>query len=333
MAELRRIWLTINHEEAAAWAALLTRAGLAVDRQVDVTYGMFERDELVATASLSGEIIKCVAVAPEAQSENLLAPLMQAVFAHLADDDSHHAFVYTKPDTQAFFQSLGFKPLAHSDAAVLLERGYPDLTVYLQTLQARKRPGTAAAIVMNANPFTRGHHYLVAQAASQYATVYVFVLSAERSWFSAEDRLAMVRLGTQALTNVVVVPTRGYLVSSATFPSYFLKERADLAIARQQAQIDAELFVTKIAPALNIEARFVGEEPLSPVTAVYNQVLAATLGDRVQLRVLPRLTEKGVPISATAVRHALRTRDDATLKQLLLPIVYRYVKEHPSHAN
>jgi [citrate (pro-3S)-lyase] ligase len=186
---------------------------------------------------------------------------------------------------------------------------------------------------MNANPFTRGHHYLVSQAAQQYDTVYVFVLSAERALFSATDRLAMVKLGTQEFSNVVVLPTRDYMVSSATFPSYFLKDRADLAVAKQQARIDAELFVQKIAPTLGITARFVSEEPLSPVTAVYNTELAAAFVGHIQLHVLPRKAVAGAPISATTVRQALQNADQSTLEKLLLPSIYRYIKEHSSHAN
>ncbi|MFD1485317.1 [citrate (pro-3S)-lyase] ligase [Lacticaseibacillus baoqingensis] len=333
MAELRRIWLTINREEATAWAALLTKSQLAVDHQVDVTFGMFEGETLLATASLYGQIIKCVAVDPAAQSENLLAPLIQAAFDQLRADGVEHAFIYTKPSTQTFFSSLGFTPLAASQDVVLLERGYPDLDDYLQFLRQKKRPGTAAAIVMNANPFTRGHHYLVTQAASQFDTVYVFVLSAEHSQFSAADRLAMVKLGTQDLPNVVVLPTRDYMVSSATFPSYFLKDRADLAVAKQQAQVDAALFVQKIAPTLAITTRFVGEEPLSPVTAVYNDALAAAFAGSLQLQVIPRLQSDGAPISATAVRQALANSDQGTLEKLLLPQINRYIKEHSSHAN
>ncbi|MDN6091952.1 MAG: [citrate (pro-3S)-lyase] ligase, partial [Lacticaseibacillus paracasei] len=49
MATLKRIWLALNPQEAAAWQALLTTAGLAADRQVDYTVGIFEGETLLAT--------------------------------------------------------------------------------------------------------------------------------------------------------------------------------------------------------------------------------------------------------------------------------------------
>ena len=42
MATLKRIWLALNPQEAAAWQALLTTAGLAADRQVDYTVGILK---------------------------------------------------------------------------------------------------------------------------------------------------------------------------------------------------------------------------------------------------------------------------------------------------
>ena len=46
------------------------------------------------------------------------------------------------------------------------------------------------------------------------------------------------------------------LVSNATFPSYFLKDEA--AVIDGHARLDLAVF-TKIAAALNITARYVGE--------------------------------------------------------------------------
>ena len=76
---------------------------------------------------------------------------------------------------------------------------------------------------MNANPFTKGHQYLVEQT-KESPHVYVFVLSEDKSLFS-KARFAMVQKGVAHLPNVTVLSTEDYLVSSATFPTYFLKKR------------------------------------------------------------------------------------------------------------
>ena len=50
------------------------------------------------------------------------------------------------------------------------------------------------------------------------------------------------------------------MVSSATFPSYFLKEKADLEVAKVQATLDATLFLENIVPTLQLTKRYVGQD-------------------------------------------------------------------------
>lgn len=334
MTTLKRIWFDLNPQAAEAWQTLLVDAGLTPDRQVDYTVGIFEGDDLLATGSLSGNIIKEVAISPTAQHENLLAQIIQALLDRLDDETITHSFVYTKPSTLKFFQSLGFKQLAATESVVLLERGYPNFADYTKLLEESRQSGKpVAAIVMNANPVTRGHAYLIEQAAKNNAVVYVFVLSAERSMFTATERLALVKKVAARWPNVVVLPTQDYMVSSTTFPSYFLKDRADAAIATAQAGLDAALFKQRIAPILGITRRYVGEEPLSPVTAIYNQQLAATFADDIELIVVPRLTIGGSVVSATRVRAAIEQRDWTTVEQLVYPEVYKEIKERSTHEN
>lgn len=333
MPQLKRIWLTINQQEAQARQKLLRQAGLANDQQVDYTLGLFEGEELVATGSLLGAIIKAVAVAPAYRAENLLAPLVQGLLDRLDTLQQTHAFVYTKPATSRYFNALGFQNLMQTDQIALLEYGYPDFNDYLNFLAQHKRSGPAAAIVMNADPMTKGHLYLIQQAAQANTTVYVFVLSSEQALFTAKQRLTMVKQATAALTNVVVLPTRGYLVSQATFPSYFLKDQADLNLAKQQALVDAQLFRQKLAPALAIEQRYVGSEPDSAVTAIYNQVLKRVFESKLKLQIIPRLQCAGHVISASAVRRALQAQDDESIQQLVPQSIRRYVKECYDHGN
>lgn len=217
---------------------------------------------------------------------------------------------------------------------MLLERGYPNLTDYVASLEKQRRPEKpAAAIVMNANPITRGHAYLIETAAKANPVVYVFVLSAERSLFAADERLTLVRKVAARWPNVVVLPTNDYMVSNTTFPSYFLKERADADVAAVQARLDAALFKQAIAPVLGITRRYVGEEPLSPVTAIYNRELAATFGSEIELILVPRLMIDGDVVSATRVRAAMAQQDWKTVQQLVYPEVYQEIKERSTHGN
>ncbi len=89
------------------------------------------------------------------------------------------------------------------------------------------------AVVMNANPFTLGHRYLVEKAAKENDFVYVFVVSANTSLFSADERLQLVREGLSDLDNVVVVAGGDYMVSYATFPAYFCRTMSQRLITKR----------------------------------------------------------------------------------------------------
>ena len=78
-------------------------------------------------------------------------------------------------------------------------------------------------------------------------------------------RRKLVEAGVAHLPNVVLHDSGPYIISNATFPSYFLKDEA--AVIDGHARLDLAVF-TKIAAALNITARYVGEEPTSQVTGI-----------------------------------------------------------------
>ncbi len=325
---VKRLWLKEDKQAYAQWQALLRSSGLQPEADLDDTIGIYDDTVLIAAGSLSGKIIKCVAVREDYRAENLLAQLMTQLLERLYEKDETHCFLYTKLSNKAIFRSLGFREIIADEEVLFMEQGKPDFTDYLGYLKAHKKQGDASAIVMNANPFTKGHQYLVETAARQSPQVYVFVLSEEKSEFSTSDRLAMVRLGVAHLKNVTVLRTEDYLVSSATFPAYFLKDRAPLSIARTQASLDARLFKERIAPVLGISQRFVGEEPHSKVTEVYNQAMAHVFRDDLTLTVIPRLAVGKQIISATAVRRAMTDGDEAVLKDFLPETSYRYLMKH-----
>ena len=125
--------------------------------------------------------------------------------------------------------------------------------------------------------------------------------------FSSQVRLRLVREGTVHLPNVRVHPSGHYMISSATFPTYFLKQEEDATA--MQCALDCTVFAQCIAPPLHIRTRFVGQEPLDPVTARYNAAMAALLPRHgVQVREIPRLEVDGQPVSASRVRRLLKEK-------------------------
>ena len=116
----------------------------------------------------------------------------------------------------------------------------------------------------------------------------------------AVDRRAIVEKATADLANVHVVGTDRYLISSATFPDYFLKDQSRSSAA--WTGLDIAVFC-RTAKELGITKRFVGSEPFCPVTGAYNAAMAASLPEAgVEFVEIERKENNGTAISATAVR-------------------------------
>jgi [citrate (pro-3S)-lyase] ligase len=179
--------------------------------------------------------------------------------------------------------------------------------------------GTVGSIVMNCNPFTLGHRYLIEQALKMVDNLIIFVVEEDKSLFTFRERYAMVCEGTRDLDNVTVVPSGNFILSQTTFPEYFIKiEDNDL---ENNVEYDILLFAEAIAPKLNITYRFVGEEKADKVTNRYNLAMKDILPKHgVKIVEIPRKTidnDTGKVISASLVRERLEHYPFGNLSDLL----------------
>lgn len=308
------------------WQQLLESAGLTADTLPERTVLVWEGDELVATGSRQGDLLKYLAVAESHQGEDLTARVLTELRQDAFRAGIRHLFLYTKPQNKYLFSSLFFYPVAQTASVLLMEDRPNGIREFLAGYPAEESGSIVGAAVMNCNPFTLGHRYLIQEAAKQCDRLYVFVLSQEQPPFSAADRLELVRRGTQDIPNVTVLPTGPYLLSTATFPTYFLKDREQAGSI--QCALDAEIFTRYYAPHFHITRRFVGTEPLSPMTAMYNEALKAALPQKgIELIELPRLECDGKPISASAVRALLGTGQPEALRELVPPTTFTYLRQ------
>ncbi len=164
--------------------------------------------------------------------------------------------------------------------------------------------GIIGSIVMNCNPFTCGHRYLIEQALTKVDHLIIFVVEEDKSIFTFKERFAMVVEGTRDMKNVTVVPSGNFILSQTTFPEYFLKIEDDDII--HNVEYDITLFAEMIAPKLNISCRFVGEEPEDGVTNEYNEAMKRILPKHgIHILEIPRIKNNGHIISATVIRKKL----------------------------
>ena len=277
----------------------LEASGLRVDA-LDTYYAVQNpAGDILAGAGISGDIIKCVAVAEEARSEGLLTPLVSRIIQDASLHGIHNLKVFTKPQYRALFESLGFRMLAQAPLAVLLENGR-GLAAYCEYLRSMRRSGRSGVVVMNANPFTLGHRYLLSKALEQVDTLYVIPVKEDVSMFPYAERKAMIEAA--GLGDRVVVPEgSSYTISAATFPTYFLKDLS--AASEEQMRLDLDLFANHIVPALGAAVRFVGSEPSDSLTARYNTLMKELLP--VEVAEIERLKIQGGYVSASKVREYL----------------------------
>ena len=304
---------------------LLKQENIERDRNLDYTVGMFDADyNLVATGSCFKNTLRCFAVDHAHQGEGLL----NAVISNLVDYEysigNLELFIYTKVSTAKFFADVGFYEIARvEDKLVFMENRKDGFAKYLAKLKKSKKDGAViGAVVMNANPFTLGHQYLLEEASKACDFVHVFVVSEEASPIPFQVRYDLVQKGSSYLKNLVYHPTGNYIISSATFPSYFLKD--DELVIASQAKLDIKIF-TKIADTLKINHRFVGEEPFSEVTAIYNKVMEGELKKSgILYTEISRKTGATGPISASKIRESIKKGRIEEIKDVVPQTTYDF---------
>ncbi len=297
---------------------LLQLCSLRIDRIPEETVLLYDGDAAVATASRDGGVLRYVAVDPSFEGEGACARMLSLLIASAAEQGITELLLFTKPENERLFASLGFYGIIESPGAVLMENHRDGLEAYLSSLPEGK--GSIGAVVMNADPFTNGHLHLCRKASELCDFLYVFILSEETSRFSAAMRLSMAKEALINVPNAHVCPAGKYMISAATFPLYFIKD--ELKAEEIQADLDVLLFAKLIAPALKIEKRFVGTEPFCPFTARYNERLQAILPEYgIELITVPR--KDG--ISAKTARLYVETKEFEKLRTIVPPSSYEQI--------
>ncbi len=315
----------LDDKKYKIWERFLHQSGLHTDSDVTQTALLWENDELIATGSRNGNLLKCIAVDKRHQGEDLTAVVLSKLRQEAFEEGHRHLFLYTKPGNETLFSSLFFYPVAKTDTVLLMENKKNGILDFLDTMPSTASSGKIGAIVMNCNPFTLGHRYLVECAAKECSLLYLFVVSEDKSRFSFAQRLEMVKLGTADLKNVCVLTTGPYLVSSATFPTYFLKDREQAG--QVQCLLDVAIFTRYFVPKFSITDRFVGTEPLSPMTNQYNRAMKEHLPKHgVTLNEIPRRSIANTPISASEVRRLMDEKNIEKIKTLVPETTFRFLQ-------
>lgn len=301
----------------------LERNGLAFEEGCDDLVGVHDAGELVAVGARAGNILKMIAVEQSRQHGPLLGEITTFLVGRGFAAGFDSLFVFTKPEYAVSFEALNFSLLISHGSVALLEYG-GGFERWLSSHYHLIRKGLNGAVVMNCNPFTLGHRHLVEIAGRRVDNLYIFLVREDRSVFPFDVRFRLVEEGVRDLTNVLLLDTSSYAISSVTFPTYFLKG-AD-HIVQMQMELDLALFASRIAPFFGISRRFFGTEPFCAVTYSYNETMKRLLPvygiDAVEVE--RKESPEGV-ISASRVRELLKGNDLSPLDKYVPPTTLAYL--------
>ena len=311
---------------------LLNAEGIKRDRNLDYTCAAYDSDyNIIGTGSCFGNTLRCLAVSHEHRGEGLTNKIISHLIQYQFERGNYHLFIYTKYTTYHLFKDLGFYEIVRiKDQIVFMENKKTGFSDYLNELKKNNKNNIdhnkkkVAAIVMNANPFTLGHQYLIEKASQENDILHLFIVSEDKSIVPFKVRKQLIKEGTKHLTNIIYHDSGPYIISSSTFPSYFQKDEKD--VIESHANLDIEIFA-KIAKALDINVRYVGEETTSLVTGIYNQLMIKKLPENgIQCVVVPRMTNKegNEVISASDVRKAIKEGQFEKMKNMVPECTYKF---------
>ena len=324
--DLRSISLK-NKKEIKRLKDFLNERDLDLDDDIEYAVILEENDEIIASGAMSGYVLKCIAVSKEHESEGIIGKIVTYLLLKAHHEEINHLFLFTKPHNKRVFSEMGFNEISRvENTAILMENNKNGLTNYLTDISVLKVNGKKiSSIVMNCNPFTCGHLYLIEKAASESDHVHIFIVDENKSLFPTEIRIQLVNEGTKHLKNITVHHSGLYIISAATFPSYFLKDSKK--INDTHGRMDLDIFSRQICPALSINKRYAGDEPLCEVTNHYNELMEEILPSAgIELEIVKRKENEENIISASYVRELLKNDDFNKIEKIVPPSTLKFLR-------
>lgn len=275
------------------------------EKDVDYTIAAFDGDKIVGTGSAAGRVLKCFAIDETYQGMGITNAIITRLIDYQYERGESHLFIFTKPKNIKIFSDFGFSLVEETEDVALLDNKIEKLYELLKNMEDDRESG---AIVINANPMTKGHLYLIETARKMTDLLHVFMVEEDGSTFPYEFRYKIVAEEVSKFDNVILHRGNDYIISKNTFPTYFYKD--EKTVLKAYSELDTKIFGNYFAKALNIKKRFVGTEDKDLVTKNYNDTMKKILPQYgVELVEIPRIESGGQVISASHVRKLLKERN------------------------
>lgn len=273
----------------------------------DKTFVIRDDGKIIATGSADGNILKYFFVCKRYEGQGAIGIIYNSLLNHILESGHDSFFVFTTPNNKKIFESLGLKEVQSTERVSLFEGGFYNYNSWVNKVKLSLRPkkGNRGAIIMNCNPMTLGHKYLIEKALEEVEDLLIFVVEEDKSIFPFKDRFNIMKDELKDLNKVTLLKGGPYIISQGTFPTYFIKKKDEML--EIYTELDGSIFGDKIAKDLNIDIRFLGSEPKDVVTLAYNNTLKTILEQRnIKVRIVPRIGLNNKVISASYVRELLK---------------------------
>ena len=121
------------------------------------------------------------------QGENIASMLINEAISYFRINNILNYQVFTKPIYENIFKNLGFKEIVRSDKVLMLEAGVysinDEIRKIKKVLELNFHPlenADLGCVVLNANPITNGHVYLIEEALKKSKNLVVFVVEEDK---------------------------------------------------------------------------------------------------------------------------------------------------------
>lgn len=293
----------------------------------DVTYVIRDNGKIIATGSAQGNILKYFFARCDYAGQGAISIIYDSLLDYIFEEGYNSYFIFTTPNNKNIFESLGLKEVHSTESVLLLEGGFYNYQKWLKEIKETigNKKGRRGAIIVNCNPMTLGHKYLMTKALDEVDELLIFVVEEDLSIFPFEDRYNIIVNEFKDEKKIKVLKGGPYIISRGTFPTYFIKQKDRML--EIYTELDAKIFAEKIAKDLSIDIRFLGSEPKDIVTSAYNNSLKEILeANRIEVKIITRIESKGNPISASYVRQLLKEEKLEEAYKLLPNSTIEYLK-------
>lgn len=293
----------------------------------DKTFVIRDSGKIIATGSIDGNILKYLFACEKYMGQGLMGIIYNSLLKHVFDSGYDSYFVFTRPNNKPIFESLGLKEVSSTEEVSLFEGGFYNFDRWIKKTKELigKKTGTRGTIIMNCNPMTLGHRYLIDMALKEVDQLIIFVVEEDKSIFPLEDRFNIMKKELEEEKKVSLLKGGPYIISQATFPTYFLKKKDEML--RVYTELDGKIFASKIGKGLEVDIRFLGSEPKDMVTLAYNHSLKDILEkEDIRVKIIERKKLDDDIISASLVRKLIKEGNMEEAYKLLPKTTIEYLK-------